>query len=279
MNMPHVVVVCQARMGSTRLPGKVMLPLAGAPLLQRFVERVSRAKYAHAVVVATTMRTEDGAIVKMCDAHGWNWYRGHTTDLLDRTYHAAVTHDADIVVKVPSDCPLIDPDIIDLVVERFLERYPNVEYTSNLHPATWPDGNDVEVMSINALRKAFVTAKAPHEREHTTPWLWDGNNSVQCSNVINPNGKDLSMSHRWTIDYHDDYKLIRSVYDALYPENPEFSFADIVDHIEQHPEVAMTNAHLCGVNWYRHHLDVLQTIHPSETRFWTGETSSSSEAA
>lgn len=276
MKRPHIVVVCQARMGSSRLPNKVMLPLAGAPLLQRFIERVSLAKHAHTVVVATTMRSEDGAIMWLADSLGCNWYRGHSTDLLDRTFHAALTHDADIVVKIPSDCPMIDPDIIDLVIDRFLERYPNIDYMSNLHPATWPDGNDVEVMSIKALHTAYVTAKAPHEREHTTPWLWDGNSSIRCSNVVNPNGRDESMSHRWTIDYPDDYKLIRTIYEALYPDNPEFTYREIIDYLDTHPDVLDINAHLCGVNWYRHHLGTLKTIQPSETRSWNP---SSSEAA
>lgn len=277
MKQPHIVVVCQARMGSSRLPNKVMLPLAGAPLLQRFIERVSRARHAHTVVVATTMRSEDGAIMGLADSLGYNWYRGHTTDLLDRTFHAALAHDADVVVKIPSDCPLIDPEIIDVVVERFLERYPNIDYMSNLHPATWPDGNDVEVMSMKALHQAYVTAKAPHEREHTTPWLWDGNDQIRKGNVLNPDGCDHSMQYRWTIDYQEDYKFIRAVYEALYNDNPEFSYADVMDFLNEHVEVSNVNAHLCGVNWYRHHLGVLKTIQPTETRMWNS--ASSSEAA
>lgn len=268
MNCPRIVIVCQARLGSTRLPNKIMLPLAGAPLLQRFMERVSRSRYAHEIVVATTMRSEDGAVVKLCDQQGWNWYRGHTTDLLDRTYHAAVHCNADLVVKVPTDCPLIDPDIIDHVIRRFLERYPHVDYASNLHPATWPDGNDVEVMTIEAVRNAYVTARAPHEREHTTPWMWDGNQRIRTMNVLYPDGEDFSMRHRWTIDYPEDYSLIRTVYEALYHHNPEFSYDDIMEFINQHPEVLETNGHLCGVNWYRHYIDVLRTISPSETRPW-----------
>lgn len=269
MNIPRIVIVCQARMGSTRLPNKVMLPVAGAPLLQRFMERILRSRYAADVVVATTMRTEDSVIVKLCDQQGWNWYRGHTTDLLDRTYHAALHCNADLVVKVPTDCPLIDSDIIDLVIQRFLERYPNVDYASNLHPATWPDGNDVEIMTMDALLKAYVTARAPHEREHTTPWLWDANNTIRMMNVLNPDGEDLSMAYRWTIDYVEDYHLIRAVYEALYTVNPEFTYNDIIAFLDMHPEVHMTNGHLCGVNWYRHYLDVLRTINPSETRRWS----------
>ncbi len=277
MSLPRIVIVCQARMGSSRLPGKVMLPVAGATLLERFIERLEHSKRHDAIVIATTMRAEDGAIVKLCEQRGWNWYRGHSTDLLDRTFNAARSHDADVVVKVPSDCPLIDPDIIDTVIERFVERYPEVDYVSNLHPATWPDGNDVEVMSIDVLERAYRTAKAPHEREHTTPWMWDANADVKCGNVINSFACDYSMSHRWTIDYREDYEFIRSVYEALYDSNPTFTINDILRFLEQHPDIASINSHLCGVNWYRHHLDVLKTVQPTDTRHWS--VSSSTEAA
>lgn len=261
MTSPRIVIVCQARTGSSRLPGKVMLPLAGATLLERFIERVQRAKNADAVVVATTMRAEDGAIVSLCEQRGWIWYRGHSTDLLDRTYHAGLSTQADVVVKVPSDCPLIDPDIIDLVIERFLERYPDIDYTSNLHPATWPDGNDVEVMTMSALGRAYRAAKAPHEREHTTPWLWDGNNDIRCSNVISPYSTDYSMSHRWTIDYPEDYELIRSVYDELYDRNPTFTTEDILGYLKARPDVASINAHLCGITWHNIHLNNIRRKH------------------
>lgn len=276
MSKPRIVSVCQARMGSTRLPSKVLLPVAGATLLERFIERVQRSRLADVVIVATTMRTEDGQIVKLCEQHGWNWYRGHSTDLLDRTYNAARAHDAEIVVKIPTDCPLVDPQIIDAVISRFLESYPDIDYVSNLHPATWPDGNDVEVMSIRILEAAYRSAKAPHEREHTTPWMWDGNDAIRCANVINPDGCDYSMSHRWTIDYPADYELIRRVYADLYEANPEFTCNDVLAHVELHPDISALNRKLCGVNWYRHHIGVLKTIQSHETRHYSIQ---SSEAA
>ena len=259
------LIICQARMESTRLPGKVMMPLAGEPLLLRFIERIRRSKYGHSLVVAPTNRPSDHAIVELCLLHGIDVMRGHPTDLLDRHYQAALQHGADVVVKIPSDCPLIDPTVIDLVIDAHLAKRDAVDYTSNLHPATFPDGNDVEVMSMRTLRRAWSEAAKPYEREHTTPWMWDANPTVRCQNVVWPTGHDMSMTQRWTIDYPEDYIFIRSIYDALYERMPRFGIPEILAYLDQHPEVSAMNASLAGVNWYRHHLDELRSIHPSQT--------------
>lgn len=261
-----VVIVAQARMSSTRLPGKVMLPLAGAPLLSRFIERVRRSKYGANVVVATTQASVDDAVVERCEHDGVLVVRGHDTDLLDRHYQAAVATFADVIVKIPTDCPLIDPTVIDTVIDAHVAQMGNVDFTSNLHPATYPDGNDVEVMSADILRRAWAQARKPHEREHTTPWMWDANPAVRCQNVLWQGGKDMSMTHRWTIDYPEDYVFIRSVYEALYPAMPTFGLTDILAFLERHPEVAAMNASLAGVNWYRHHLQELQTVDATMTK-------------
>lgn len=151
---PKVVVICQARTGSTRLSGKVLLPLAGEPLLLRFLERVSMSKYAANLVVATTYKPQDDEIVSLCEGAGYAVFRGHETDLLDRHFQAACAMEADVVVKIPTDCPLIDPRVIDLVIDTYLAAYPHVDYVSNLHPGTWPDGNDVEVMTCECVRRS-----------------------------------------------------------------------------------------------------------------------------
>jgi len=262
----NIAIVCQARMSSTRLPGKVLLPLAGAPLLVRMIERLQRSSYGSSIVVATTTATVDDPIAALAARAGVHVTRGHATDLLDRHYQAATEVGADIVVKIPSDCPLIDPAVIDTVIDAHMARASEVDYTSNLHPATYPDGNDVEVMSIDTLRHARDYADQPHEREHTTPWMWDANPSVRCQNILWQDGRDLSMTHRWTIDYPEDYVFIRSVYDALYPTMPSFGIAEILRFLDQHPEVAAMNAPLAGVNWYRQHLHALQTIDASMTK-------------
>ncbi len=260
------LVVVQARTGSTRLPGKVMLPLAGAPAIVRMLERVLAAQAVREVVVATTDRREDDELAALVQRRGVRVFRGHATDLLDRHYRAALAARADAVVKIPSDCPLIDPAVIDGVLATFRSRY-DLDYVGNLHPASWPDGNDVEVMSFTALAEAWREARAPHEREHTTPYLWERPERFRLVNLRWESGLDYSMTHRFTLDYPDDYAFISKVYQALWsPERPPFTLSDILRLLETRPELRGLNARYCGVNWYRHHLGVLRHVRPSETR-------------
>lgn len=257
------LIVIQARTGSSRLPGKVLLPLAGAPLLVRMVERVKSARTNADVVVATTVDPADVTVATICEDHGIACFRGHPTDLLDRHFRAAEAHGAELVVKIPSDCPLIDPRIIEQVLAAVED---GDDFVSNLHPATFPDGNDVEVMRFAALECAWREATAPHEREHTTPFLWDQPERFRIRNVRWERGEDYSMSHRFTIDYAEDYDFVRAVFDALWPESPMFSLEDILDLLQRRPEIYALNAQHRGVNWYRHHLAELRTVGAAETR-------------
>jgi spore coat polysaccharide biosynthesis protein SpsF len=264
----RVVAVVQARMASTRLPGKVLLPLSDKPLLERMLERVRSAALLDDLVVATTTMAADEPIVALCRRIGVSVVAGHPTDLLDRHYRVGTRYRADAVVKIPSDCPLIDPRIIDLVIRRFrrLAREEGAQFVSNLHPATWPDGNDVEVVSMAALETAWREATRGFEREHTTPFIWDQPERFRLANVEWETARDLSMSHRFTIDYSDDYRFIRRVYDELYLAGGRpFSLESILALLEVKPELARINAHLAGVNWYRHHLEDLRTVGPHET--------------
>ncbi len=275
-----LLVVIQARTGSSRLPGKVLLPLAGAPLLERMVERVRAAKTPFEVVVATTVDPADDPVVALCRSIDVPWFRGHPTDLLDRHVQAARAARCDAVAKIPSDCPLIDPPAIDRVLAAFLERPEAFDYVGNLHPATWPDGNDVEVMPLESLETAWREAVARHEREHTTPFLWDRPERFRLRNVAWETGLDLSMSHRLTIDYPEDYALIRAVYDALWaPERPCFSLAEILALFDARPDVYALNAKYAGVNWYRHHLGELRTVDATQTRALVEERTQSTRAA
>jgi spore coat polysaccharide biosynthesis protein SpsF len=262
----RVVTVIQARTGSARLPGKVLLPLLGRPLLARMVERVQAARLAGTIVVATSAEAADDAIESLCRAEGWLCFRGHPTDLLDRHYRVARQLCAQAVVKIPSDCPLIDPAVIDRVLGVFLERYPDYDYVSNLHPASYPDGQDVEVMTMEALEKAWAIARRGMEREHTTPFLWENPDQFHLANVIWETGLDLSMTHRWTLDYEEDYAFIGAVYEALFPTNPRFGLSDILRLLEDRPELAAINARYAGVNWYRNHLGELRTVTAAQTR-------------
>jgi spore coat polysaccharide biosynthesis protein SpsF len=262
----NIVTVVQARRGSTRLPDKVMLPLSGAPLLVRMVERVRAARLAGTVVVATTTDAHDDAVEVLCEAAGLDCFRGHPTDLLDRHYQVGKAYGADVVLKIPSDCPLIDPEVIDRTITRFLEQPGAFDFVSNLHPPTYPDGNDVEIMPMAVLETAWREADKPHEREHTTPFIWDRPERFRLGNVAWDTGLDYSMSHRFTIDYREDYEFIRAVFEELYAGNPMFGLTDILRLLEEKPEIYAINAHLAGVNWYRNHLSDLRTISAEQTK-------------
>jgi spore coat polysaccharide biosynthesis protein SpsF len=268
--LPLPLIVIQARMGSTRFPGKVLLDLGGLPLIGRMVERIERVKTPARIVVAATTDSIDDALVDVCQAAGIQVFRGHPTDLLDRHYQAAVEYNAEVIAKVPSDCPLIDPDVIDAVFRRFFSD--DCDYASNLHPATYPDGNDVEVMSRAALEEAWCEAVLPMDREHTTPFIWERPERFRIANVTletGPDGaseRDYSMSHRWTLDYPEDYELIRRIHEELSPANPAFGLYDILALLERKPELMEINTRYAGVNWYRHHLDELRTVTPAMTR-------------
>lgn len=262
-----ILVIMQARMGSSRFANKVMMPVVGQPLLIRQAERILAAKTPFDFIVATTTDDADEPIRELCQSKGLACFSGHPTDLLDRHYQAALLSKPDAVVKIPSDCPLIDPYIIDKVVSFYIAHHHNYDYVSNLHPATYPDGNDVEIMSFEALETAWKSADKSFEREHTTPYIWERSNEFRIGNVEWQTGLDYSMSHRFTIDYPEDYEFIKAVYEALWtPDNPVFSLADILALQERKPELYQINSKYSGVNWYRNHLDELSTVTQYQTR-------------
>lgn len=255
-----IVTVIQARTGSTRLPNKIMRPLLGKSLLARMVERVNAAERVGTVVVATTIDPSDDPVAAVCAAEGFNCFRGDPLDLLDRHYQVGRRYEAGTVIKIPSDCPLIDPRIIDRVIGYYLDHRDLYDFVSNLHPATYPDGNDVEVMRMTALATAWREANRPLEREHTTPFIWENPDRFQIGNVAWETGLDYSKSHRWTIDYEEDYEFIRAVYESLYPDNPRFSLEDIISFLDDHPDITAINNRYAGEYWYRHHWDELKTV-------------------
>jgi spore coat polysaccharide biosynthesis protein SpsF len=242
------------------------MPLQGKPLFLRQAERVAAARSAGRIIIATTLDRQDDPIEELCRQEGLDCFRGHATDLLDRHYQAALCFPADAVIKIPSDCPLIDPAVIDRVIEFYLAHSTEYDFVSNLHPASWPDGNDVEVMSIAVLERAWREARRPLEREHTTPYIWENPHLFRIGNVVMAGAADRSMTHRFTIDYAEDYAFIRAVFDELYPGNPRFGVGDILALLEARPEIYAINAHYAGVNWYRHHLDELKTVSMEQTK-------------
>lgn len=268
MNNPivNIVTVIQARTGSTRFPNKVLYQLAGKSVLSRMVERVNAARLVGQVVVATTYEKEDDAIFEICNTENIECFRGHPTDLLDRHYKAGLKYNADAVIKIPSDCPLIDPRIIDRVIKYFINNQDKFVYVSNLHPATYPDGNDVEIIRMDVLKIAKFKAVKNYEKEHTTPFFWENPDKFRIGNVVWETGLDFSMSHRWTLDYEEDYKFIKTVFEELYFNNPYFSLDDILDLLKRKPEIEEINKKFAGVNWYRDYIGELKTITANQTR-------------
>jgi spore coat polysaccharide biosynthesis protein SpsF len=217
-------------------------------------------------VVATTTDPADQAITEVCRRARVDYLCGHPTDLLHRHYQVAMAFGARHIVKIPSDCPLIDPAVIDTVLGAYLAARGAFDYASNLHPESYPDGNDVEILSLDALETAWREARQPHEREHTTPYIWDQPEQFRVLNLTRP-GRDLSRVHRVVLDYPEDLELIRAVFAALYPAAPDFGLDAIVAFLDANPAVATLNARYRGVNWYRHHLDALRTVGAEHTRY------------
>jgi spore coat polysaccharide biosynthesis protein SpsF len=261
-----ILVIVQARTGSSRLPGKVLLPVAGVPLLTAMIGRVRAARTVFELTVATTWTAEDDVIASICNELGVDCYRGHPSDLLDRHYRVALQRKADVAVKIPSDCPLIDPSVIDRVLAHYVENAKSFDYVSNLHPASYPDGNDVEVIGFEALQTAFNEARHPFEREHTTPYIWERPERFRIGNVIWQSMSDHSMSHRFTIDYLEDYRFICRVFEELGGADRVFGLEEVIELLRRKPEILAINAKYAGVNWYRHHLDQLTQVGPAQTR-------------
>jgi len=253
--------VVQARMGSSRLPGKVLLPLAGKPLLERMLERLRAVAAPVELCVATSYLPEEEPIRELARRVGVPVVNGHPTDLLERHLVAARLCEADAIAKIPSDCPLIDPNVVASVLRRFAEHAASVDFVTNLHPPSWPDGNDVEVMSRHALETAAAEATEPHEREHTTPFIWDNPGRFRIHNVTWESGRDLSKTHRFTIDYREDYEFIAAVYSELCTtERPVFSLDDILELLERRPELLELNQRYTGQSWHLGALDQLRSV-------------------
>lgn len=234
-------VYIQARMGSTRLPGKILKEVDGRPLLDYLIERVNQSKECDGIVVLTTTEPRDDVIEEYCQKRGVHCFRGSEQDVLDRYYKAALQRKPDAIVRITSDCPLIDPEVIDEVVGMFRKDYPKIDYASNSLERTYPRGLDVEVFSFSALERAFNAANKPEEREHVTVYIYRHPEQFVLKNLarIPP-----LADHRWTVDTLEDYDLIKLILENLYPSNPHFRLEDILELLRQHPEWSLINAHI-----------------------------------
>lgn len=232
-----VWAVIQARTGSTRLPSKVLADLAGTTMLERVVERVARAETIDGVVVATTIEAADDPIVDVLADRAVTVVRGSHHDVLDRYHDALLATEADVVVRVTSDCPLIDPHLIDDVVRAL---GPDADYASNtLEPRTYPRGLDVEVVAAEALERAWSEDQDPALREHVTPYIYRNPERFVLRRV---HGDADHSGHRWTVDTAEDLALVRRIYDLL-GDDP-FTWRDVLALIEANPTWSELNQHV-----------------------------------
>ncbi len=236
--MNNVVAIIQARNGSSRLPGKVLLDLNGYTVLEQIVRRVKSSRAIQEVFVATTLKEEDIKIVKICALKGIRIFCGSENDVLDRYYQLAKLVKPKHIVRITADCPLIDPRIIDHVVRFYL--YHKADYVSNAIKETFPDGEDIEVFSFSSLKLAWEKANLCSEREHVTPFIRKNHRIFKIRNFAYK--KDLS-GKRWTLDYPLDYKFIKMVYKYLYPINPLFGMNHVLDLLSKRPEIERINQH------------------------------------
>jgi spore coat polysaccharide biosynthesis protein SpsF len=264
----HTLAIIQARMGSSRLPGKVLLDLAGKPMLRRVVERTRLAKTVDLVVVATTSEPSDDPVVELCAQLGYACYRGSLYDVLDRYYQAARQFEAKNIVRITADCPLIDPQVVDRTVQAFFgctkkedielsdpdlaSRRPNhksqitnqksYDFVANRLPPPWgrtyPIGLDTEVCTFAGLETAWNEAQAKHQREHVMPFFYD---NLRRFRVLLVNHPENFGSLRWTVDTAEDLAALRQIY-ARFPGRDDFSWLEVLELYQREPELAQINA-------------------------------------
>ena len=231
-----ILAILQARMSSTRLPGKVLKPIMGQPMLELQIERVSRCKGLDRIIVATSTHDEDSAIVQLCKGLGIGFYRGDLNNVLDRYYRAARQFGADHVVRITGDCPLIDPVFIDRLIAFYMAR--GSDYASNCRPPTLPDGLDAEIFSFAALEQAWNEATDPFELEHVMSFILKHPERFSISNFQHKE----NLSHlRWTVDEPEDFDMVSQIYEALYPKKPRFGTEDVLGFLKKHPDLTMLN--------------------------------------
>jgi spore coat polysaccharide biosynthesis protein SpsF len=264
MTPPHTVAIIQARMGSSRLPGKVLLDIAGQPMLKLVVERTRRAQAIHQVVIATTAEPADDPVADYCNHHGYPVYRGSLHDVLDRYYQAARWSGAETIVRITADCPLIDPQVVDRTVEAFRgaslqdlqclnpDLPDGYAFCANRLPPPWgrtyPIGLDTEVCSFQDLETAWKEAQQAHQREHVMPYFYDHQERFKI--LLVHHEKDLG-GLRLTVDTAEDLELLRQIY-AHFPGRDDFSWLEVVALLERQPELLAINAQV----QHKHYLQV-----------------------
>lgn len=233
-----VVATIEARMSSSRLPGKILLPLAGKPLLERLVERAKKARWVDEVIVATTVSPADDAVEAWAKKAGVSLYRGSEEDVLIRVLEAAKTFNGEVIVELTGDCPLIDPSMIDELVEYYQSH--DCDYVSNILVRTYPRGWDTQVFSTAVLDEVNSLTQDPADRENVSLYIYEHPDRYKLAGIKAParlRGPDI----RICVDTAEDFKLVESVFKNLYPANPDFDAYDVMNYLKKNPQIAAIN--------------------------------------
>ncbi len=245
-----IAAIVQARMGSTRLPGKVMKPFSGKPMLWHIIDRLKHSKKIERIIMATTVKEDDKVIVKLAEEIGIDIFCGSSEDVLDRYYQSASVFNVEHIIRITADCPLIDPSVIDEIVDYYQSR--DDDYVSNTINPSYPDGLDTEIFSFKALERAWREAKKPSEREHVTPYIYNHPELFRiynCTNCVDHSGM------RWVIDEDADYRFVTEVYKYLYKYGEIFYMDDVLDLLSKHPELNDINKNIKRNEGYKKALE------------------------
>lgn len=232
-----ILAILQARCSSTRLPGKVLKPILGEPMLVRQIERLRHAKRIDRLLVATSTDSSDDALAALCERHGISCFRGSLDDVLDRFYRAALPYQPEHVVRLTGDCPLTDPAIIDAVIALHLRE--NYDYSSSAIELTFPDGLDAEIMRFACLEQAWREAELPSEREHVTLFIY---RRPERYRIGSHKGVCDFSYYRWTVDEPEDFEFVTRIYERLYSESRVFGMDGILALLESDPALSAINA-------------------------------------
>ena len=238
-----VVCLVQARVGSTRLPGKILKEICGKTILHHEIDRLKKCKEIDEIVIATTDKEDDDKIVNEAKKLSVKYFRGSENDVLSRFYYSAKENNADIIVRVTSDCPCIDFEILDKMLIYFKEKYKEkqVDYLSNTIKRTYPRGYDIEIFTFSALEKSYINAKKEYEREHVTPYIYDKTNNFLKLSFEN---KENYSNYRVTLDTIEDFIVIKNIFENLYYKNPYFKLNDVVQYLNNNLHIVDINKHI-----------------------------------
>lgn len=223
-------IFIQARMGSIRLPGKVLREVSGRPLLSYQIERLNRCIESDRSVILTTTEPKDDLIIDFCKKEKIDYFRGSELDVLSRYFHAAQARNVDLIVRITADCPLIDPTLVDETIHFFKKDPKHFDYVSNVLVRTWPRGLDVEVFNKKTLEITYFKAKKLYEREHVTPYIYHHPEEFHLGNVTSK--KDLSQ-YNLSVDTLTDFELVKNILENLYSINPKFTTEDIIKYLNK----------------------------------------------